>query len=81
MELHFAHRSFSFDGITMGVVNDFDIAGLSPGLLDDIYAVQSIENPIPSDPLLAIRGRLDVFSSGTALIGPGLAIRNRRSPF
>jgi PEP-CTERM motif len=80
MDFHFAHRSFSFEGMTMGVVNDFDIAGLTPGLLDDIYAVQSLEDPIPSEPLLATRGRLDMFSSGTALIGPTTAISSDAIP-
>lgn len=72
MEFHYDHRSFFFDEINIGITNDVDLpASVTPGLLDDIYAVQSVPNPHPSDPDLSIRGRLDLLATGTSTVGPG----------
>ncbi len=74
MEFHFIHRSFFFDEVHIGVIQDFDIVQVTPGLLDDIYAAQSEEDPHPTDPLLSYRGRLDLIESGTGLVGPDTAL-------
>jgi hypothetical protein len=73
MEFHFVHRSFSFSGITIGIQQDFQNPDLGPEL-DDVYAVQSVTNPHPTDPLLSFRGRLDLISHGTVLVGPDTAL-------
>lgn len=70
MDFHFDHRSFFFESLGMVVVDDLDFLDGTPGLLDDFYAVQSIPSPHPTDPILALRGRLDIGATGTDTVGP-----------
>jgi hypothetical protein len=77
--MQFAHRTFTFDSVSIGVLVDFDNMQVMPGIKDDTYTVAQA-GPHPTDPALELRAFLDLLAFGTATEGPTTSLLDTSLP-